>query len=483
MFHDAGQVLMADDLDPGESSFADTGRIYFIPDFITDGVTITFDDDDATAGNDDFATIRFEVDFGSGLVEKIAHVRVVDGYSTTGDDSVILTGSVGSSGINNELEVYEVQQRLRYFNARGKNNAEVIADGVIGTVTKDAIRIFQAQTQEDGLGNPEVTSFFVDGRVDVGFRTIRWLNSPFAPFWAEVRAPLTNRIDFQDEGFAASWTRETIELAVATRPELKRIGDFEEFGVNHLSEWPDDGPMTHSSPSNKAGNTIDWEIEQNALLGPGTGTDPIDFALPLDIDQPAITQAERDVINDVLAFVVAATAAGTQVDRVNIGGTSGQPTYERIRSVLSALGVPNVTNANGRERFFTIHLLPPNGELLVPQGVQDGLLSVLNSLRDNGAAAILSQDLLQTSLPLVDMTIAESIDLATAIDVAIVQPVTNLFNTEAALHIHSLQEVLEGHVVEHDNLRVELHNVHVDIDSSNTEEALLLRIELRHVSA
>ncbi len=477
--HDAGQVFTAADLDPGESPFTNTGRVYFIPDFNTDGVTITFDDDDATAGNDDFATIRFEVDLGSGPVEKIAHVRVVDGYSTTGDSSVILTGSVGFSGDNHELEVYEVQQRLRYFNARGKNNAEVIADGVNGTVTQDAIRIFQAQTQEDGLGNPANTSFFIDGRVDVNFRTIRWLNSPYAPFWAEVREPLTNRIDFQDEGFAASWTRETIELAVSTRPELKRIGDFEEFGVNNLTEWPDNGPTTHPSPSNKGGNTIDWEIEQDALLGAGTGTDPIDFTLPFDIDQPAITQAERDVINDVMAFVVAAKAVGTQVDRVNIGGTGGQPTYARIRSVLSALGVPNVTNASDRHQFFSIHLRPPNGELILPQGVQDGLLAVLNSLRDNGASAILSQDLLQTTLPLVDMTVAESIDLETAIDMAIVQPVMNLFNTDAAPHIHSVQDVLEGLVVEHDNLRVELHNVHADIDSTNSEEAFLLRFELR----
>ncbi len=479
LVHDAGQVLKAASIDPSEPlSFANSGRLYFIPDFNTDGVTITFDDDDATAGNDDFATIRFQADFGAGLEEKIAHVRVIDGYSTTGDNSVILTGSVGSSGVNKTREVFEVQQRLRYFNARGKNNAEVVADGVNGTITQDAIRIFQAQTQEDGLGNPEVTTFFVDGRVDVGFRTIRWLNSPDAPYWAEVREPLTNRIDFEDESFAASWTRETIETAVSQRPELKRIGDFEEFGVNNLSEFPDNGPTTHTAPSNKGGNTIDWEIEQNTLIA-GTGSDPIDFSVPFDLDQPAITQAERDVVLDVMAFVVAAKAVGSQVDRVNIGGTGGQPSYQRVRQILTALGAPNVSAASGRDEFFTIHLLPPNGELIIPQGVQEGLLMVLNSLRDNGSLAVLSQSLMQTVLPLVDMTIAESIDLESAIDMAIVQPVMDLFNTDSAPHIHTLQNVLEGLVVQQGDLRVELHNVHVDVDSSGAQDKFLLRFDLR----
>ena len=481
LVHDAGQVHQADQLDPAESPFADTGRLYFVPDFNTDGRTLVFDDDDLTPGNDDLATIRFEVDLGSGLVEKSARVRVFDGYSTSGENSIILTGSVGSAGVNNELEVYEVQQRLRYFNARGKNNAEVVVDGVVGTVTQDAIRIFQAQTREDGLGDPAITSFYVDGRVDVNHRTIRWLNSPLAPFWGEARVPLRNRIDFADEGFAASWTRQTIENAVEARPELKRIGDFEEFGVNNLSEWPDNGPKIHPTPSHKGGNTIDWEIEQDALLGAGTGTDPIDLTLPVDLNQAAITQAERDTIEDVLAFVGAAQAAGSQVGRVDIGGTGGQPSYSRIRSVLSAMGVPNVNNATSRHSYFTVHLLPPNGEWLFSVGVQDGLLSVLSSMRDNLSTAIVSQELLQTKLPLVDLTVAESIDLNAAIGGGLVDPVVDLFNSNPGPHLHHLQEALTGHVFEDQGLKVELHNVHVDIDAAGSSDSLLLRLELRAV--
>ena len=113
--------------------------------------------------------------------------------------------------------------------------------------------------------------------------------------------------------------------------------------------------------------------------------------------------------------------------------------------------------------------------------MQDGLLSVLNSLRDNLASAFLSQELLQTTLPLVDMSIADSIDLATAIGGGIVDPITDLFNTVPGLHIHHLQELLSGHSYEQDNLRAELHNVHVDIDSSGSTDHFLLRFDLRAV--
>ncbi len=185
---DAGKAIEAKTLDTAEDPFINTGRFYFVPDFVTDGATLTFDDDDATPGNDDLATIRFQVNLVDvGLVDKIAKVRVLDGYSSSGDNSIILTGSVGASGVNKTLEVYHVQQRLRYFNVRGKDGAEVVADGLNGPITQEAIRIFQAETQEDGKGDPAVTSFFVDGRVDVGYRTIRWLNSPVAPFWVESR--------------------------------------------------------------------------------------------------------------------------------------------------------------------------------------------------------------------------------------------------------------------------------------------------------
>jgi Ca2+-binding RTX toxin-like protein/protocatechuate 3,4-dioxygenase beta subunit len=476
--HDAGKVVTAASIDGTESPFANTGRFYFLPDFNTDGQTIDFDDDDLVPGNEQRATINFQVDLGAGLVSKTATIRVIDGYSTSGENSIILTGSVGESGVNKTPEVYHVQQRLRYFNARGKNEAEVVADGVAGTITKEAIRIFQAATQEDGKGDPAVTSFFVDGRVDVGYRTIRWLNSPFAPFWLEARPELRRVSEYQDEGFAASWTVATIEHAVAARPELKRTGTAGEFGFINLSEYPDNGPTTHPSPLNKGGNTIDWEIDEVSLQGAGTGVTPIDFSEPFDVNQAALTSAERAVILDVMAFVESARAVGSQVTRVNVGGTGGQPSYQRIRDALTALGVPNVSAASGRHQYMTIQLLPPQGETEIPQTIQDALTSVVNAMRDNLAPAIFSQPLVMTTLPMVDQSIADGLDLETLIDLAIGRPIQTLFETNSAPRIHDLQHTLEDRVFQEANKLIELNDVHVDIDMSQLDPTYIVRLSI-----
>ncbi|MCA9166989.1 MAG: hypothetical protein KDB23_04955, partial [Planctomycetales bacterium] len=475
---DAGQAIPAKTIDNAEANFADTGRLYFIPDFETDGSSFYFDDDNGAVGDEQLARIRFQVDFGAGLVEKTAVVRVVDGYSQTGDNSVILTGSVGESGINHKLDIYRVQQRLRYFNARGKNDAEVEADGIAGSITKEAIRIFQAATQEDGKGDPAQTTFFVDGRVDLGYRTIRWLNSPVAPFWGETRTALRNRIDFEDEGFGPSWSRRVLERAIADRPELMRISDAEEFGLLNLSEFPDNGPTFHSSPSNKGGNTIDWELDQAALTGPGTGTDPINFSVPFDVNQAALTGAERDVIQDVMAFVTAAQQVGVQVWRVNVGGTGGAPSYERIRESLTALGVPNVQAASGRDKYITVHLLPPQAEFELPQPLQDALLATLSALRDNGSAAILHQTLLQSIMPFVEQSIAESLDLEKMLDLGLHQPTASLFQTNTAPDLHDLQASLSEASVQEDNLLVELTDVQADVDRTGADPMLSLSFTL-----
>ena len=197
---DAGQIVLPEDLDPPEPSFASTGQFYFIPDFNTDGITLQFDDDDAVTNNDDFATLFFEVTVGAETIGKTARVRIADGYSQTGENSIVLTGSVGNVGDNHDIDEYRVQQRLRYFNFRGQNNADVEVDGDAGTITQQAIRLFQAATQEDGLGAPSNNTFFVDGRVDIGFRTQRWLNSPVAPYWSDSREPYTAQLSFKTKG-------------------------------------------------------------------------------------------------------------------------------------------------------------------------------------------------------------------------------------------------------------------------------------------
>ena len=268
---------------------------------------------------------------------------------------------------------------------------------------------------------------------------------------------------------------------MAERPELLRTGGFEQFGLINLTEYPDDGPTIHPTPSNKAGNTIDWTLEENSLLGAGTGTDPIDFTVPFDLEQAAMTDAERAVVLDVLALVHGAQAAGAQVRSVSIGGTGGSPSYARIRSVLTALGVPSVNPASGHHAFFTVNLLPPQGETELPQNLQDALVSVLEALRDNFVPAVLAQDEMQVVLPLVDRTIADSIDLEQAMTLGLLQPVSQLLLMESAPRVHDLQRTLQDRVTQQDTLRVELNDVHVDIDQ--TQGAGELRVQLHAAGA
>ena len=314
---DAGRIIQPETLTPNPTGddFLFSGEFFFVPDFDTDGNTITFDDDDGIFGNDAFATINFEVDLGDGLEQKVARIRVIDGYSKTGDAAIALTDSVGLNGVNNDIDVLRVQQRLRYLNFQGKHESIVEVDSISGSITEEAIRLFQAATQKDGRGNPVVNSDVVTGRVATNSSTERWLNSPLAPRWARVREALRNRVSVQDEGqdepFGASWALQTIERAVAARPELMRIGSAEELGLHNLSEYPDNGPNQHPSPAHKAGVSIDWDLEQATLV---EGTDPIDFSLPFQINQDALSLSERNVIRDIMAFVRAADAIGAGIE-------------------------------------------------------------------------------------------------------------------------------------------------------------------------
>ena len=116
------------------------------------------------------------------------------------------------------------------------------------------------------------------------------------------------------------------------------------------------------------------------------------------------------------------------------------------------MGVPSVNPANGHQAFFTVNLLPPQGETELPQNLQEALVNVLQALRDNLTPAILAQDEMQVVLPMVDRTIAESIDLEQAITMALIQPVEQLLVMESAPRVHDLQRALQDLGVQQDTL-------------------------------
>ena len=130
-------------------------------------------------------------------------------------------------------------------------------------------------------------------------------------------------------------------------------------------------------------------------------------------------------------------------------------------------------------QIFSVNLLPPQGEFEISLPIKDALTQTVQSLRDNTAAAILSQALLNTLLPLVNVTAAESIDLEKAVSLSLVEPIQQLFAANTSPRVHDLQRALQGLVIEQDTLRIELQEVHVDMNGAVTPAELTIDFVLQ----
>ena len=110
--------------------FATDGVFFFIPDISSDGFQVDFTQS---------YTYTIEIDG----TDTDVRIEVVDGYS-----DIELAGSVGgtanaTAADNNDVDVYSVQQRLKYLNYRGVDpNPEVTLDGSgIGDEFLEALRL------------------------------------------------------------------------------------------------------------------------------------------------------------------------------------------------------------------------------------------------------------------------------------------------------------------------------------------------------
>ena len=333
------------EIDNWERELRQNGKFYFVPHFPNDETRFTLRPYSAEIT---FSGIgRLATDPPEAEERRLFFLIQIDlqaGYSTSGRHAVTLTGSVGSGGGNNRLDVYRVQQRLKYLGFRGEREAVINVSGRSDTTLVQAIKLFQATIQADGAGNPANK----DGRVDAGGTTNGWLSASNAPRWRELEAGYRSTA-IGNETWGTNWSTDIIRQAVAARPELLRGA----FGCTSLSEYPDVGPTVHGE--HKAGLDIDWELDEGSLTGAGTGTAAIDFTRPFNLNQPAITPAERAVISDVVAFH---NAAGGQFHEVLVGGSGAQPTYPRIRSVLTHLGISN-RNVAGHHNHLHVSTRPP----------------------------------------------------------------------------------------------------------------------------
>lgn len=408
-----------------DASFTSNGKFHLIPTITnSNGQQAEFDSD-------------LWINFTEGGIAKTMRVVVQQGFSASGSDRVnIPTGnSVGTGGTNDPLQVRRVQQRLRYLNFRGHSGAMVPVDGNgTGAVFIQALKLFEASTRNPGPGNPAV-ALDADGLVSSNDTTHRWLNSPEAPGWTNLRAELQHPSLFDFRNYATTWAHQAIENAVQERPELHRI-DGEVHGFFSLTIYPDADPIQHGP--DRSGLAFGMEIQQGSLNATGPA---IDLSLPLDLDQPAITNAEREVIRDILAF---RASAGTEIRNVLIGGAGAQPDHERLRSILTALNIPNQTVLNHANRIHII-LAAPNAQTGLNSHIQTALLSAFTTLRDDVVDALRMQDSFQNRLftrhP--GDTLESLLPMELAIDKALNEASADYFGSSTNPSLEGLQQALD----------------------------------------
>ena len=432
---------------------------------------------ESTSGNhkaiDSRATISI-TDLGMAK-DFVVRVNVVDGYSTSGDNSVDLTADVGGGGSTNELlDVLRVQQRLRYLNYRGERvgsgDTAVVPDvevtGAVNLATRQAIKLFKASVAPEGNGDPDdETDVISPNQLEE-----RWLNSGDAPIWTAIRTPLVNRINIGNEIWDTHWTIQKIENAYADRPELKRTTGQEEFGVNSLTEYPDLGtPATsgdnvnHPDHSHKSGHNIDVELDREALTA-GDATET------------------QNAIDDILAFV---GADGVQIRSVYVGQSASQ--YASVRTAVQAAiddpandfpTVPDLDFKTGHFHHFSVDFLPKQFDERLTAATRSNIISAFETVRDNMARAVMLMDEATHTLPMVDRSIAESLDLEQAVQIALLDRIAQIFQLSDP-RVGDLLTGLKDYRVVDDGLVGELQNVVVDVDKTTGEDRLQLEFVFR----
>lgn len=272
-------------------------------------------------------------------------IVVHPGYS-----SFALSGSVGAGAAarNKRLDVFRVQQRLRFLNFRGQKPAKTAKPPKVpldgngkSQVFIQAIQLFQAVVKPNGLGNPEDMS----GAIARKGRQTQWLSARNAPLWLEATS--LHNSNLKSETWATSWTLAIIDQAAAAQPTiLDRI--------TSLTEYPDFPLPKGSHMEHKAGHSIDVGIGTMLTVPGGSGTDPIVLQTPFDFEQPALTPAEWQILKEIDALV---KAAGMQFGKIIIG--DAKRPYPRIHEVLTHLGIQPNWHAPKHDNHFHVGLKPP----------------------------------------------------------------------------------------------------------------------------
>ena len=370
----------------GIVDFADTGIFYFVPEISDQDFREKIQQNKVL--NNSSARISFSyTDINSGQNKSgIIDLQISDfvkdtntgNFTEYGYIPLNLIGSVGNGQNyeNRPLDVYRVQQRLKYLGFPASNSEanpspltggngipEIIKingnfqqqrstfQNVNRYATETALRLFQSSVSSNVssslpryptpiLPPTQHRNWYVVSSGQVDQDTLSWLNADNAPRWVELidpppgtRNPLfaTNGGDFdilpggnrdgrtqQTERFGTNWTISIIENATRNAPGTQIITGISENGFTRLHN-------TH-----KAGNDIDVAITFPLTEGTLPVVHPGNIGTP---GQPGFIPAwqrlQNMTFNDRLAWYLA-----SQVDQNGDGQPETQQTLSRHEKIV-----------------------------------------------------------------------------------------------------------------------------------------------------
>ncbi|MEI7464470.1 MAG: hypothetical protein WCJ87_03920, partial [Burkholderiales bacterium] len=215
-----GRLILSERYDPS-SSFADSGRLLFVP-FLPDALNTTATDAIAFTGTLELSYApqasqaqadarRFE--YQSDRFISLLNIR--NNASLPDAEESIVAGT-------DALTTLRIQQRLRALGYPGVSGGPLLVDGKLGANTRNAIGLFNAVV--GGL-NQSLPSDTVD---------LAWINDPLAPRWgvlADANPSVSNPVSkvslfaAGNNRWGSSWTQEVLSAAGLLLPADK--GSFE----------------------------------------------------------------------------------------------------------------------------------------------------------------------------------------------------------------------------------------------------------------
>lgn len=171
LFGDA-QILTSDELEG--LPFSDTGRLYLVPGIEAAPATSL----DAPGDRGFRGTLDIPVTIDGEALDLSVTVRDGYTYQSTSDTAPLTVGTDDSL-----VSVAAAQQRLNYLGYQKVGGGSLVVDGILGSNTESALRLFRASIDGSGEVNPGSVSG------NLNSTTVRMLNSHQAPHWLELVDP------------------------------------------------------------------------------------------------------------------------------------------------------------------------------------------------------------------------------------------------------------------------------------------------------